>query len=103
MQENLDITKNTEGTTETLSLKGRLSIVTSPRLAAEVESVNGDIKTLKIDLADVDYVSSAGIRIIIIAQKKMTAAGGNLEILNPTAEIVQLCDITGLKDVLTIR
>lgn len=101
--ENLEITKEIDGAAETLTLTGRLSIVTSPQLMTEVDEIAPSIKMLRFVMPKVEYVSSAGLRVIVAAQKKMSSSGGNLEIVNPTAEILELFDMTGLKDVLTIK
>jgi anti-sigma B factor antagonist len=101
--ENLEITKEIDGTAETLTLTGRLSIVTSPQLMTEVDEIAPSIKMLRFVMPKVEYVSSAGLRVIVAAQKKMSSSGGSLEIVSPTAEIIELFDMTGLKDILTVK
>ena len=101
--ETLDIDQTSEGSTLTLTLKGRLSIATSPQLAAVIDSMSDTVKTLQIVAANVEYISSAGLRVLVAAHKKMAAAGGSMEILKPTAEILELFDMTGLKDIFKVR
>ena len=101
--ETLDISKEEADGTVTLTLTGRLSIVTSPKLNDAVDQIGTDVKMLRIVLANVEYVSSAGLRVLVAAQKKMTASGGALEIVSPTADILELFDITGLKDIFTVK
>jgi len=101
--ETLEIAKNTENGILTLTLTGRLSIVTSPQLSTEIDGIGSDIQTLRIVMAKIEYVSSAGLRVLVAAQKKMSAAGGVLEITSPTSETLELFEMTGLKDIFTIK
>ncbi|MDO4562755.1 MAG: STAS domain-containing protein [Clostridia bacterium] len=98
----MEIVKMLEGATLTLSLEGRLDTVTAPSLQAELENALDDVKTLVLDFAKLDYVSSAGLRIILAAQKKMNSQG-NMIIRNVNETIMEVFDITGFASILTVE
>ena len=58
---------------------------------------------LDIDLANVDYISSAGLRVLVAAQKKVTAAAGNMRLLSPNDEVFEVFEMTGLSDIFTVE
>lgn len=85
----------------TIILSGRLDTNTSPDLEKELSSID-NIKTLIFDLKQLDYISSAGLRIILVLQKQMNKQG-NMIIKNVTNNVKEVFDITGLSDILTIE
>lgn len=88
--------------TTTLSLTGRLDTTTAPQLAETLNALPADISTLILDLSDLEYISSAGLRVILSAQKKMKAQSGSLEIHHPSELVMEIFDVTGFSDILTI-
>lgn len=97
----MTITKNQKADKLTVALQGRLDTVTSPQLEAELRaSVNG-VKELTFDLEKLDYVSSAGLRVLLAAQKVMNRQG-NMKVLNVKPEIMEIFDVTGFVDILNI-
>ena len=98
----MEIKKNQNGTVLTLSLVGRLDTVTAPDLeAALAESLDG-IEQLVLDLAELEYISSAGLRVLLASQKKMSGKGG-MVVKNPNADVSEVFEITGFADILTIE
>ena len=98
----MTITKNQDGGKLTVALEGRLDTVTSPQLEAELRaSVNG-VKELTFDLEKLDYVSSAGLRVLLAAQKVMNRQGG-MKIKNVKPEIMEIFEVTGFVDILNIE
>lgn len=86
-----------------LALSGRLDTVTSNQLAQSLEQVFGQDKTnLVLDLSDLDYISSAGLRVLLTAQKKVNSLGTRLEITGANATVKEVFDITGFSSILTI-
>ena len=95
------IKKNVNGSEMIIELDGRLDTNTAPDLEKEVSDLVG-IKLLIFDFAKLEYVSSAGLRIILSCQKQMDLQG-NMIIKNVNESIKDVLDITGFSDVLTIE
>lgn len=93
----MQITKNQEGNKLTLAPIGRVDTITSPELEAAV--VLDGIEELVFDLAQVDYISSAGLRVLLSSQKKM--AGKSMKIVNAKPAVKEVFDITGFSDIFT--
>ena len=93
----MQINKNQEGTKLTLAPIGRVDTITSPELEAAV--VLDGIDELVFDLAQVDYISSAGLRVLLSSQKKM--AGKSMKIVNAKPAVKEVFDITGFSDIFT--
>ena len=89
--------KNKEGNKLTLAPIGRIDTITSPELEAAV--VLDGVDELVFDLAQVDYISSAGLRVLLSAQKKM--AGKSMKIVNSKPAVKEVFDITGFSDIFT--
>ncbi len=97
----MNIEKKLEGDTLTLKVAGRLDTNTSPQLESEL-SLDG-VKSVVFDLANLEYVSSAGLRIFLAAQKSTMAAGGGIVIKHPNETVKGVLDITGCSDIFTIE
>ncbi len=88
--------------TTTLTLSGRLDTTTAPQLTEALDKLPADTTTLILDLTDLEYISSAGLRVILSAQKKMKAQSGSMEIHHPGELVMEVLDVTGFSDILTI-
>lgn len=98
----MTIEKNINGSSVTLKVIGRLDTVTAPELEAAVgESVCG-ISELVLDCSELEYVSSAGLRVILNAQKKMNVQG-SMKLTGVNEDVMEVFDITGFADILTIE
>ena len=95
----MEIVKNIEGTKETFSVKGNLDTVTSPDLQKEIDGMTPDIKEIFFDFASLDYISSAGLRVLLTANKKMMASGGSMTIANTSPSVREVFDMTGFSDI----
>ena len=93
----MQINKNQEGNKLTLAPIGRVDTITSPELEAAI--VLDGVEELVFDLAQVDYISSAGLRVLLSAQKKM--AGKSMKIANAKPAVKEVFDITGFSDIFT--
>ena len=93
----MQINKNQEGNKLTLAPIGRVDTITSPELEAAV--VLDGVEELVFDLAQVDYISSAGLRVLLSSQKKM--AGKSMKIINAKPAVKEVFDITGFSDIFT--
>ena len=98
----MTINKNVEGALMTISLEGRLDTTTAPQLEAELKnSING-IQSLIMDFEKLEYLSSAGLRVLLSAQKVMNKQG-KMVIHNVNDTIQEIFEITGFSDILTIE
>ena len=95
------IEKTINGTAATLKIIGRLDTTTAPELEAAIDAA-ADINELVLDCSALEYVSSAGLRVILKAQKMMNAQG-SMKLTNVNETIMEVFDITGFADILTIE
>ena len=95
-------TKKLENGTLTLGLTGRLDTVTAPQLEKVIQGEMDGIQKLILDLADLEYISSAGLRVLLTAQKIMSRKDG-MEIRNPNELVMEVFEVTGFTDILDIR
>ena len=98
----MEITKTQEGTKLTVAVSGRMDTVTAPELEAFInENVTG-ITELILDLKEMPYTSSAGLRVILKAQKAMSSQG-SMKVINVQSDVMEIFDMTGFTDILTIE
>ena len=98
----MTIEKNTEGNKLTLSLVGRLDTTTAPKLEAELKKNISGVEELVLDFAGLDYLSSAGLRVLLAAQKTMNRQG-DMVVRHVNETIAEIFDVTGFSDILTIE
>ncbi len=98
----MDIVKKQEGSSCIVALKGRLDTTTSPDLEKELRAILPGVKDLQFDLIDLVYVSSAGLRVLLSAQKVMNKQG-YMVIRNVKPEIMDIFEVTGFVDILNIE
>lgn len=97
----MEIISKIDGSKCTISLKGRLDTTTAPQLEAELKKSLNNINELEISLKDLEYISSAGLRVLLAAQKVMNAQG-KMKVTNVKPEVFEVFEITGFTDILTI-
>lgn len=98
----MKIDKNLEIDTLTVSIEGRLDTITAPQLEAELSNSFEGVKTLVLDLTKLDYISSAGLRVLLSTQKKMNVQG-SMKIKNVNETVMEIFDVTGFTDILNIE
>ena len=86
----------------TAFVEGRLDTLTSPELEEKLEPVIDDIEKLVFDFSELEYISSAGLRVLLAAVKEMDARGGELFVKNLRPEVMEVFEVTGFADILTI-
>lgn len=86
----------------TFVLQGRLDTSTSPQLEAELEKILSDTTTLLLDMENLEYISSAGLRVILKAQKAMNTKGV-MKLVHVGESIMKVFNITGFADILNIE
>ena len=98
----LNIEKKSNASQLTVALTGRLDTTTAPELEKELkDSLNG-VTELVIDMAALEYISSAGLRVLLSAQKTMNKQGG-MKVIHVNETIQEIFEVTGFSDILTIE
>ena len=98
----LNIQKSVENGSASFALSGRLDTMTAPELEkALTESLSG-VSELTLDFENLDYISSAGLRVLLSAQKLMSKQGG-MKLVHVNETIMEIFEVTGFSDILTIE
>ncbi len=98
----MNIIKTLDGTTLNVALEGRLDTTTAPQLEAELKQSIADNTELILDFAKLQYISSAGLRVLLAAQKVMSKQG-KMVIRNVNDVIMEVFEVTGFVDILTVE
>ena len=98
----MNIMKNKDGSKLTLVLEGRLDTTTAPQLEAELKASLDGITELNLDFEKLEYLSSAGLRVLLVAQKVMNRQG-KMVIRHVNETIQEVFEVTGFIDILTIE
>ena len=98
----LNINKTVENGKAAFSLEGRLDTVTSPSLEAELKNALDGVSELIMDFEKLEYISSAGLRVLLTAQKEMNKKGV-MKLTNVNETIMEIFEVTGFSDILTIE
>ena len=96
----IEIKKNADVTT--IAVAGRLDTTTAPMLDKTINEDIKDVKNLILDIKDVAYISSAGLRVLLGAQKKMQKIG-SMKVMNVCPEVMEVFEMTGFADILVIE
>lgn len=99
----LSVTKNQEGEKLTVSVNGRIDTFTAPQLENEVSPILDGITDLVMDFSQVEYISSAGLRLLVAWQKTVAAKGGKLTVRHIADNILDIFKATGLTDFIAIE
>ena len=97
---NISIVKENGATI--LKIEGRLDTTTAPEHEKTINAEGEDLKNLVLDFGGVDYISSAGLRVILGAQKKMNVQG-SMELVNVSEAVMDIFEMTGFAEILVIR
>ena len=96
----IEIKKNAAETT--IEIVGRLDTITAPALDKTINEDIGDTKNLVLDVKGMEYISSAGLRVLLSAQKKMQKIG-SMKVKNVCDEVMEVFEMTGFADILVIE
>nr|WP_296167745.1 STAS domain-containing protein [uncultured Ruminococcus sp.] len=100
----MEINKAISNQNVIITLKGRLDTMTAPQLDDEVKGIDFDeVETVTLNLKDLEYISSSGLRVILALYKSLKGKGGNLKIVNVSNTIMELFSMTGMSDYLDIE
>lgn len=97
---NINIEK--ENGVTTLKIDGRLDTTTAPELEKAINAEGDELKNLILDFKGVDYISSAGLRVLLTAQKKMNVQG-SMELIGVSEAVMDIFEMTGFADILVIK
>lgn len=98
----MTIEKKLNGTELTIALTGRMDTMTAPQLEAELKDCLNGVNSLRFDFSALDYLSSAGLRVLLAAQKRMNKQG-SMTLCNVNETIAEIFEVTGFSDILTIE
>ena len=96
----IEIKRNADQTV--IELVGRLDTTTAPALDKTIAEDIGDTKNLVLDINGLEYISSAGLRVLLSAQKKLQRVG-SMKVTNVCEEVMEVFEMTGFADILTIE
>lgn len=98
----LNIQKEINGKDAVVKLEGRLDTTTAPQLENELKSFMESITSLVFDFESLEYISSAGLRVLLTAQKFMSKQG-SMKLIHVRDDVNEIFDVTGFSDILTIE
>lgn len=98
----MNLKTTAENNTATIAIDGRLDTITSPELTAEIEKVAPANDKLILDVSGLEYISSAGVRALVTAHKRMTQKGGFI-VKSPNKNVLEIIKLTGLTAILNIQ
>ena len=98
----LSIEKKTNASELTVALTGRLDTTTAPELEKELKASLDGVTALTIDMEGLEYISSAGLRVLLSAQKIMNKQG-EMKVVHVNETIMEIFEVTGFSDILTIE
>ncbi len=98
----LKIDMKSEGKDVELALSGRLDTTTAPELDAKLKAVFGGAENLTFDFTDLEYISSAGLRVLLSAQKVMSKQG-SMKLTHVSKSVMDIFVVTGFSEILTIN
>ena len=98
----MTINKTQNGNALTIALEGRLDTVTSPELEKELKDSLEAAETLTLDFSKLEYISSAGLRVLLYVQKAMYGKGG-MKVTHCNEIVMEVFEVTGFADILTIE
>lgn len=98
----MNFTKSLNGSQLTVALEGRLDTVTAPELDADLKTSLEGVDSLILDLADLAYISSAGLRVLLSAHKAMSGKGG-MKVVHANEIVREVLEVTGFADILNVE
>ena len=98
----MTIEKKVNGSTLEVAVEGRLDTVTAPELEAELNKDLGSAETLTLDFSKLEYISSAGLRVLLSAHKAMSGKGG-MKVIHVNEIVREVFEVTGFTDILNIE
>ncbi|MBQ2049378.1 MAG: STAS domain-containing protein [Spirochaetales bacterium] len=98
----LNIDKKVDGKNIELVLSGRIDTTTAPELDKAIQEIIGDAQNLVFNFADIDYISSAGLRVLLTSQKAMNKQG-SMKVIHVNESVMEIFEVTGFSEILSIE
>ncbi|MDO4865222.1 MAG: STAS domain-containing protein [Clostridia bacterium] len=98
----MKITKSLNGTELTVALQGELDTLTAPELEKELKEGLNSLTAITFDFAELDYISSAGLRVLLMAHHGMSF-GGTIKVINANEIVREVFEVTGFTDIITVE
>ena len=99
----MEINKTLDGSKLTVALSGRLDTTTAPVFEKELKESLNNVDDLTLDFSGLEYISSAGLRVLLSAQKMLNASSGAMKIVGANDIVKEIFEVTGFSDILTIE
>lgn len=100
MSLNINTTRNAAQTT--VALRGRLDTITAPELETRLRALLPETNALVLDFSALEYISSAGLRVLLVTQKEMNKKKGQMTLAHVNETVMEVLEVTGFTDILTI-
>ena len=97
----MTVNKNLKADALSVTVEGRIDTTTAPELEKEIKDSLDGVKSLVLDFETVEYISSAGLRVLLSTQKIMNKQG-EMKLINVNSDIMEIFEVTGFSDILTI-
>ena len=97
----MTVNKNLKADALSVTVEGRIDTTTAPELEKEIKDSLDGVKSLVLDFEKVEYISSAGLRVLLSTQKIMNKQG-EMKLINVSSDIMEIFEVTGFSDILTI-
>jgi anti-sigma B factor antagonist len=97
----MTVNKNLKADALSVTVEGRIDTTTAPELEKEIKDSLDGVKSLVLDFEKVEYISSAGLRVLLSTQKIMNKQG-EMKLINVNSDIMEIFEVTGFSDILTI-
>ena len=98
----MNITKKQDGAKLTIAISGRVDTTTAPQLESEIKNAPAEMTDLVLDLSELEYISSAGLRVLLSAQKMMNSKG-SMTVKGASEISMEIFEVTGFVDLLNIE
>ena len=98
----MEVKVENKGNEVVMKVEGRLDTMSAPQLEEKITALGEEVADLVLDLAGLDYISSAGLRVLLGAQKKMNKQGA-MKVTNVKSEVMEIFEMTGFSEILTIE
>ena len=99
----MEVKFNKQDSTLTVVISGNIDTVTAPELDAQLQENLSDVKDLVLDFAAVDYISSAGLRVVLMANQQMEDVDGNMTVKNVNEDVRDVFEMTGFDSLLNLE
>lgn len=99
----MEIKTDIKGSKAVLGLVGKLTVQTSPGLSDAVDRLPEAVCDIDVDLTEVSYIASAGLRVLVAIGKLSVARGGTMRVLHPCTDVMDVLEMTGLSEIFTIE